>query len=260
MYLCATKIIFLRYFIELSYKGKNYHGWQIQPDAMSVQQKVNEALTKILGEEIQVVGAGRTDTGVHASQMFVHIDTDAIIDTNTHVYKINAVLPDDIVAHAIFKVAPEAHARFHATSRSYVYQIYLGRNVFLLDTTWQLYHQQLNIEEMNKAANILLEYSDFKSFSRSKTDVKTYDCTISKAIWTLEGDLLSFHITANRFLRNMVRAIVGTLVAVGKGKLTLENFINIIESRDRSNAGTSAPAQGLTLASIEYPENIIHGY
>lgn len=246
----------MRYFIELSYKGKNYHGWQIQPDVVSVQEKINEALSKILREPVLVAGAGRTDTGVHASQMFVHLDTNTLLDTESYLYKINAVLPDDIVVHSIDKVTPDAHARFHATSRSYVYQIYLGRNVFLTDTTWQLHQQKLNIEQMNKAAKILLEYTNFKCFSRSKTDVKTYDCDITKAAWTLEGDLLSFHITANRFLRNMVRAIVGTLVAVGKGKVTLADFIQIIESRNRSNAGTSAPAKGLTLTTIEYPETI----
>jgi tRNA pseudouridine38-40 synthase len=250
----------LRYFIRLSYKGKNYHGWQIQPDVVSVQEKINEALSKILGETILVAGAGRTDTGVHASQMFVHLDTNTPLDTASYLYKLNAVLPDDIVAHAIDKVAPDAHARFHATSRSYVYQIYLGRNVFLTDTTWQLYQQKLNLEEMNKAAEILLTHTDFKCFSRSKTDVKTYDCDITRAEWTLDGNLLSFHITANRFLRNMVRAIVGTLVAVGKGKLSLEDFIKIIESRNRSNAGTSAPAKGLTLTNIEYPETIKYAH
>lgn len=252
----TLKFIFLRYFIELSYKGKNYHGWQIQPDAVSVQEKVNEALSKILGTSVLVAGAGRTDTGVHASQMFVHLDTATIIDTASYVYKINAVLPNDIVVHTIYKVAPDAHARFHATSRSYVYQIYLGRNVFLTDTTWQLHQQKLDIEQMNRAAKILLEHTNFKCFSRSKTEVKTYDCDITKAVWTLEGNLLQFHITANRFLRNMVRAIVGTLVAVGKGKCTIEDFIQILESRNRSNAGTSAPAKGLTLTTIEYPETI----
>ena len=250
------KFEFLRYFIELSYKGTNYHGWQIQPDVISVQQKVNEAFSKILNDTIICNAAGRTDTGVHASQMFIHIDTDKTINTVDFIYKLNAVLPDDIVIHALKKVNKEAHTRFDATSRSYEYKIFLGRNPFLLDTTWQIYQQKLDVKKMNEAAAILLNYTNFKCFSRSKTDVRTYNCDITNAEWKLENRILTFHITADRFLRNMVRAIVGTLVAIGKNKININDFVKIIESQNRSQAGTSAPAQGLTLTSVTYPESI----
>ncbi len=246
----------MRYFIELSYKGKHYHGWQLQPNAVSVQGKINEALSKITGESIATVAAGRTDTGVHASQMFVHVDVESFIDTEAYLYKFNAVLPEDIVIQKIRRVRDDAHARFHAISRSYEYKIYLGRNPFLLDTTWQLYRQKLNVSKMNEAAQLLLTHTQFQCFSKSKTDVKTYDCDITKAVWILEGKHLSFHITADRFLRNMVRAIVGTLVAVGKEKITLADFKEVLKSRERSRAGTSAPAQGLSLTAVTYPENL----
>lgn len=213
-------------------------------------------MSKITGESIATVAAGRTDTGVHASQMFVHVDVESFIDTEAYLYKFNAVLPEDIVIQKIRRVRDDAHARFHAISRSYEYKIYLGRNPFLLDTTWQLYRQKLNVSKMNEAAQLLLTHTQFQCFSKSKTDVKTYDCDITKAVWILEGKHLSFHITADRFLRNMVRAIVGTLVAVGKEKITLADFKEVLKSRERSRAGTSAPAQGLSLTAVTYPENL----
>jgi len=252
----SKKLFFLRYFIELSYKGKNYHGWQIQPEDITVQEKLNKALSKILNRTTLTVGAGRTDTGVHASQMFAHIDSDKEIDPDIYIYKLNSILPSDIVIHNLFKVNANAHARFDALTRSYEYHIYLGRNVFLLDTTWQVYHQKLDILKMNEAAQILLSYTNYKCFSKSKTEVKTYNCKITHAMWKQKGDILTFHITADRFLRNMVRAIVGTLVSIGKGKTSLSDFIKIIESQDRCLAGTSAPSQGLSLTSVTYPENI----
>lgn len=241
----------MRYFLELSYFGKNYHGWQIQPDANSVQEELNKAVSVVLQEEISVVGAGRTDTGVHASQMFAHFDTNKELDAN-FVFKFNSVLPEDIVVYSLNKVADDKHARFDAITRSYEYKIWLGRNPFNLDTTWQFYHKRLDIEAMNEAALILLEYEDFQAFSKVKTDVKTFNCDVTEAKWVLEGNNLTFYITANRFLRNMVRAIVGTLVDVGKHKITKEDFRNIILSKDRSNAGLSVPAKGLFLTSITY--------
>lgn len=241
----------MRYFLELSYFGKNYHGWQIQPDANSVQEELNKAVSVVLQEEIIVVGAGRTDTGVHASQMFAHFDTDKELDAN-FVFKFNSVLPEDIVVYSLEKVADDKHARFDAVTRSYEYRIWLGRNPFNLDTTWQFYHKRLDIEAMNDAALILLEYEDFQAFSKVKTDVKTFNCDVTEAKWILKGNSLTFYITANRFLRNMVRAIVGTLVDVGKHKITKEDFRKIILSKDRSNAGLSVPAKGLFLTSITY--------
>ena len=241
----------MRYFIELSYNGKNYHGWQIQPDAISVQQKVNYALSTMLQYEISVVGAGRTDTGVHASQMFAHFDVDQKLDENV-VFKLNSILPEDIVVRKVFSVDQEMRARFNALSRSYVYKICLGRDPFLLDFAWQIHSQKFDLNRMNEAAKLLLEYQDFESFSKVKTDVYTFNCDITKAVWIEKENELTFHISANRFLRNMVRAIVGTLLEVGSGKKTVEDFRKIIESKSRSKAGLSVPAKGLFLTAIKY--------
>ena len=241
----------MRYFIELSYKGTNYHGWQIQPDASSVQEEITKALATILQEKILLVGAGRTDAGVHASQMFAHVDTVKKL-TDDYVHKLNAILPNDIVIKSIKEVSDETHARFDAVSRTYEYKIILGRDPFLLETTWQLHQKNLQIEKMNEAANLLFKYEDFESFSKVKTDVNTFNCTIMKAVWTLEDKHLIFHIKANRFLRNMVRAIVGTLIEVGLGKKTVEDFRKIIESKKRSEAGLSVPAKGLFLTEVCY--------
>ena len=241
----------MRYFIELSYKGTNYHGWQIQPDASSVQEEITKALATILQEKILLVGAGRTDAGVHASQMFAHVDTVKKL-TDDYVHKLNAILPNDIVIKSIKEVSDDTHARFDAVSRTYEYKIILGRDPFLLETTWQLHQKNLQIEKMNEAANLLFKYEDFESFSKVKTDVNTFNCTIMKAVWTLEDKHLIFHIKANRFLRNMVRAIVGTLIEVGLGKKTVEDFRKIIESKKRSEAGLSVPAKGLFLTEVCY--------
>ncbi len=241
----------MRYFIELAYNGKNYHGWQIQPHAISVQEKINKAISTILRKEINIVGAGRTDSGVHASQMFAHFDVETPLNDNFS-YKLNAILPDDIVIFRTQLVHDDAHTRFDALSRSYEYKIWLGRNPFLLDTTWQLHHQQLNIELMNKAAATLYDYEDFECFSKVKTDVHTFNCTVTKAEWVKNGNELTFHINANRFLRNMVRAIVGTLIDVGLEKITVDDFKKIIESKNRSKAGVSVPAKGLFLTKVIY--------
>ena len=241
----------MRYFIELSYNGKNYHGWQIQPDVISVQQKVNNALSIMLQSEISVVGAGRTDTGVHASQMFAHFDVDQELVENV-VFKLNSILPEDLVVYNVFSVDQEMHARFNAISRSYAYKICLGRDPFLLDFAWQIHSQKFDLDLMNEAAKLLLEYQDFESFSKVKTDVYTFNCDITKAVWIENENKLTFHISANRFLRNMVRAIVGTLLEVGSGKKTVEDFREIIESKSRSKAGLSVPAKGLFLTAIKY--------
>lgn len=235
----------------MSYHGKNYHGWQIQPEANSIQSELNNALSTVLQEEVQVVGAGRTDTGVHALQMIAHFDSNTAPDKNT-IYKINSVLPNDIVVNDLFQLAADKHARFDAITRSYEYRIWLGRNVFLLDTTLQVHHQKIDVPLMNEACKSLLKYQDFKAFSKVQTEVHTFLCDISKACWIQEGNALTFYITANRFLRNMVRAIVGTLLEVGLHKITIEEFEKIIENKDRSNAGTSVPAKGLFLTEVTY--------
>lgn len=246
----------MRYFIELSYHGKNYHGWQIQPNEISVQEVVEKALSTLLGLEIPVMGCGRTDTGVHAEQFYLHFDFEGILDKEKLKYKLNSFLPKDIAIFQILKVNPEAHARFDAISRSYTYRISLKKNVFKSELSMNLNFPDLNVAKMNQASMILLDHTDFKCFSRSKTDVKTYECKITEAFWEINGDDLNFHISANRFLRNMVRAIVGTLLEIGKGKMSLEEFIEVIESRDRSRAGASAKAKGLFLTRVKYPERI----
>ena len=241
----------MRYFIELSYKGTNYHGWQIQPEVNTVQEEITKAFETILQEKIQIVGAGRTDAGVHASQMFAHVDTLKAL-TDEHIHKLNTVLPNDIVINSIEEVLENKHARFDAISRSYEYRILIGRDPFLLETTWQIHQKQIQLEKMNEAAKILFQYQDFESFSKVKTDVKTFNCTIMEAVWKLEGNQLIFYIKANRFLRNMVRAIVGTLLDVGLEKKSVDDFRNIIESKKRSEAGLSVPAKGLFLTEVTY--------
>ncbi len=244
----------MRYFLELAYHGGHYHGWQRQPSQVSVQQKLEEALQQLLQKTVEVVGAGRTDAGVHAKQLFAHMDVPMELAEDFE-YRLNAVLPADIAVKGIYRVRPDAHARFSALSRTYRYFIVSHKDPFVRETTWFI-KQTLDLEAMNKGASILLDHTDFKCFSRSRTDVKTYNCAIEYAIWKQEQEKLVFEIKADRFLRNMVRAIVGTLVEIGKGKMPPERMQEIIESRDRGQAGTSVPAQGLFLTRVEYPETI----
>jgi len=245
----------LRYFIEIAYHGKNYFGWQKQPDALSVQEVVEDALSKLLGFGIEVTGAGRTDTGVHARQLFAHFDVENSLDATHLVHRLNSFLPKDIAVHQIFRVKNDAHARFDAIEREYEYWITLQKNPFLKGLA-VFTPKKPDIDLMNETAKLLLDYNDFQCFSRSKTDVKTYHCTIKKASWEQRGNLLVFTIAADRFLRNMVRAIVGTLLEVGYEKWALEDVRRVIESKNRSNAGASAPAQGLYLTKVVYPGTI----
>ena len=245
----------MRYFIELSYNGKAYRGWQNQPNAISVQGTLEGALSVLLRTKIEIVGAGRTDAGVHASQMFAHFDIESIEHTSKLIYKLNSILPKDLAIHDIFRVKDDVHARFDATSRTYCYKISTNKNAFNTDFSYQ-FNMALDIEKMNKACEILLQQKDFQCFSKSNTDVKTYYCSIEKAKWRKENDELIFEITADRFLRNMVRAIVGTMINIGLGKIQVEDLVAIIESKKRSNAGYSVPAHGLYLKQIAYPESI----
>ncbi|WP_346857397.1 tRNA pseudouridine(38-40) synthase TruA [uncultured Draconibacterium sp.] len=245
-----------RYFLQLSYKGTNYHGWQIQPNAISVQEVMEDALSKILREKIAVVGAGRTDTGVHASYFILHFEAENEIPENLDlVYKLNSFLPSDISVQKVWPVNQELHARFSATSRTYHYFISRKKNPFTTEISYT-YLKPLDIDKMNEAAQLLFNYEDFTSFSRLHTDVKTNNCKIMQAEWRVEENQLVFVIKADRFLRNMVRAIVGTLLEVGKGKLSINEFCQIIENKDRGLAGASAPAQGLFLVDIGYPEEV----
>lgn len=241
----------MRYFIEFSYCGKNYFGYQIQPREISVQQELEKALSTLLRQEIKTTGAGRTDTGVHATKMFAHFDTDIKPDQNL-VYKLNSFLPDDIAVKKIFEVKDDFHARFNATYRTYEYYISSEKNPFTQDSSWQMWRRKLDIDQMNEACKILFEYEDFTSFAKLHTDNKTNNCRIYKAIWEQNGAELKFTISADRFLRNMVRAIVGTMVEIGNGKIKPEDLRKIIEKKDRNSAGTSAPPQGLFLVDVGY--------
>ena len=243
-----------RYFIELAYDGTNYHGWQVQQNAVSVQELLNKALSTLLRQPIDTIGCGRTDTGVHAEEYFAHFDMETIdhrpwtVDTRG----LNALLPHDIAIKRIIPVAPDAHARFDATLRSYEYHIHFEKDPFLNGHSWLL-RDRPDLELMNKAAAIIMEYTDFSCFSKSNTQTKTNNCKIAKAGWVQTDKGIVFNISADRFLRNMVRAIVGTLIMVGKGEMQPEDIRGIIESKNRSNAGMSVPAWGLYLTEVKYP-------
>lgn len=246
----------MRYFLEFAYKGTNYHGWQYQPNATSVQETLTKALSTILKTDIELVGAGRTDSGVHAKQMFAHFDFDQEIDIPYLSHKLNSFLPKDIAILNIHKVHDEAHARFDATKRTYEYHIHTKKDAFESDDSW--YNQNdLNLDKMNDACKILFNYIDFECFSKVHTDVNTFNCKIFEANWTKNDNRLVFTISADRFLRNMVRAIVGTMVNIGLEKVSLQDFIQIIESKDRKKAGFSVPAHGLYLTKVEYPYLVI---
>ena len=247
-----------RYFIYLAYDGANYHGWQIQPNGCSVQECLMKALSTFLRQDIDVVGAGRTDAGVHASLMVAHFDYDEELDPAVVTEKLNRLLPPDISVYKVRLVKPDAHARFDATARTYKYYVTTAKYPFNRQYRWRLYCS-LDYERMNEAARILFEYIDFTSFSKLHTDAKTNICHITHAEWTkVEGEDTTwvFTIRADRFLRNMVLAIVGTLVEVGRGKMTVDDFRKVIENQDRCKAGTSAPGQALFLVNVEYPENL----
>lgn len=246
----------MRYFIKLAYKGTNYHGWQYQPHADSVQETISKALSLLLRKETEIVGAGRTDTGVHAKQMYAHFDFDTEIDTAQLVHKLNSFLPKDIVIFDILKVDNEAHARFDATKRTYEYHIHTFKDAFETDGSW-LYQTPLDLEKMNEACKILFRHTDFECFSKTNTDVRTFNCTIFEACWEQNGNKIIFTISADRFLRNMVRAIVGTMINIGIGKINLTDFEKIIESKNRSKAGFSVPAHGLYLTKIEYDSDAL---
>lgn len=264
----GTNIV--RYFIEIAFKGTNYHGWQVQNNAITVQEVLDRGLSTVLRQPIATVGCGRTDAGVHAKQLYAHFDVEQVemehgnedstlkngLQITRYLRGINALMPQDIAALSLFLVDKDAHARFHAVSRTYEYHIHYGKNPFLTDFSWQI-RDELNLDNMNKAALIMLSYQDFSCFSKSNTQVFTNNCDISYAKWrrTDDGHLI-FEITANRFLRNMVRAIVGTLVEIGKGHQEISYIRKVLESKNRSLAGVSVPACGLYLGKVVYPELI----
>ena len=242
----------MRYFIKLSYKGTKYHGWQIQPNAITIQEIVQKALSILLKTETEIIGAGRTDTGVHASFYIAHFDCKEVLKTEEICLALNRILPIDIAIHSIYQVDESMHSRFSALSRTYNYIISRDKDPFSQETSTYVWGK-LNVDAMNDACKILFDYTDFTSFSKLHTDTATNNCTILKAEWKeTEDNKLIFTISADRFLRNMVRAIVGTMLEVGRGKISLDEFKTIIESKDRSKAGMSVPPQGLFLCDIAY--------
>ena len=252
----------MRYFIQLSYDGTGYHGWQVQPNGVSVQEVLQKALSTLLRQPTEVTGAGRTDAGVHASMMVAHFDWPAAhegegceempLDCTQLTYKLNRLLPPDVAVQAVRPVGPEMHARFSATRRTYHYYIHTHKDPFLRGYSWQV-NVPLDFALMNEAAQVLLEYSDFTSFSKTGTDVKTNICQLTEARWEqLKPGEWRFTVSANRFLRNMVRAIVGTLVEVGRHRMTISQMRHAIEAKDRQRAGESVPGHTLYLTNIEY--------
>ncbi|MCX6251156.1 MAG: tRNA pseudouridine(38-40) synthase TruA [Bacteroidetes bacterium] len=247
-----------RYFLRLAYNGSKYHGWQSQNNATTIQEMLNHAISLLVSEQVSLTGAGRTDTGVHAREFYAHFDLSRQLDEQARkklVFKLNGFLPEDIVIFEIMPVKPEANARFSALSRTYKYVISTKKNPFLEGFSYYLFGN-LDIGLMNRGAEILLETKDFTSFSKVDTDTKTNICKVYHAAWAMKGDELIFTIKADRFLRNMVRAIVGTLLELGRTRITLDEFKVIIESKNRSAAGGSVPACGLYLEEIEYPSEV----
>lgn len=246
----------MRYFLKLAYRGTAFHGWQIQPNALSVQELINSKLSLLCGHSINIVGAGRTDTGVHAKEMYAHFDTDHIMP-NLRDFRnsLNKMLAPDIVIGEILPVQAQAHARFDAIERAYEYHILRKRNPFGQDLAAGIYYE-LDLAKMQKAAELLKFKGDFSSFSKSNTQTKTNICELREAFWEQQGDFWIFHVRADRFLRNMVRAIVGSLLEVGRGRMDLSEFKAMIEAKDRRLAGESVPAKGLYLTRVSYPDTI----
>ena len=245
----------IRYFIYLSYDGTAYHGWQIQPNGDSVQERLQQGLSTLLRRDTTVVGAGRTDTGVHARMMVAHFDVESELDTVQLAYRLNKILPKDISVQKVCKVDNEMHARFSATTRTYHYYLHTNRNPFLRHYSCEL-HYPLNFENMNRAAAHLLDYEDFGAFCKSHSDVKTTLCHVTEASWIkIDEHSWYFRITANRFLRNMVRAVVGTLIEVGRGRMSVDEFCRVVEGKKRTDAGESMPGNALFLEYVGYEPN-----
>jgi tRNA pseudouridine38-40 synthase len=245
----------MRFFIQLSYKGTNYHGWQVQPNANTVQAEINKALSTILNAKIEVMGAGRTDAGVHAKQMFAHFDCYKEFEAKILIQKLNSFLPSDIAVQAIFEVGSEVSSRFDAISRTYEYHIVQHKSPFAPDAYYL--HKKLDVDAMNLACKHLLGKQDFSSFSKANTQTFTNNCNVIFAKWEWDNNVLVFTIKADRFLRNMVRAIVGTLLEVGIGKVKVDDVKDIIKAKDRGEAGTSVPGNALFLIKVEYPKETI---
>ena len=247
----------MRYFFNISYNGSSYHGWQKQKNALSIQEVIEKSLSTVFQKEIEIVGSGRTDTGVHAREQYFHSDIPNEFKPDQLKNRLNSFLPNDIAVQSILPVNEDAHARFDAIMRSYEYLLISQKNPFLEDFAYR-FQRDLSVSEMNSASKFLIGKHDFQCFSRVKTDVKNYECDISKARWikVRDSDILKFEIASNRFLRGMVRAVVGTLLDIGQGKKQKEDIIRIIESKDRKAAGRAVPAKGLYLTKVVYPKSV----
>jgi tRNA pseudouridine38-40 synthase len=242
----------MRYLIECSYRGSSFHGWQIQPNAITVQECIEKGLSMMLKEKIEITGSSRTDTGVHAAQQFAHFDIEKVIEEPYRIVNsLNGILSKDIAIHQIMLVSNEFHSRFDATYRRYVYRIQQQKTPFDYETSY-FFKPKLNIDLMNQAGELMKQYIDFQSFSKVKTDVKTFNCKIEFAFWEQQDQTLLFHIKADRFLRGMVRAIVGTMIEIGAERLSLADFEQIIVSKNRNFAGRAVPPEGLTLVEVGY--------
>lgn len=245
----------MRYFIEVAYHGQAYHGWQIQPNAQTVQARIQEAICQLLGQQLEIVGSGRTDRGVHARQQFFHIDLPETTDLPSFVHSLNGILPSDIAIFNYFKVSGQAHARFDAELRSYEYHICKRKNPFEND---QCYHYSplLQVNLMNDACRKMLKHQNFQCFSKVKTSVSNFKCNLSEAVWRENNEKLIFYVSANRFLRGMVRAMVGTMIELGLERMTMEEFAQVLDGNNRSLAGPSVPAHGLFLTKVRYPHSV----
>ena len=247
----------MRYFIDISYNGKNYHGWQIQKNAVTVQSTIQDVISKILGKSTDIVGSGRTDTGVHAKSQVAHFDVNKEVD-NDFIYRVNAFLPQDISINSVNQVVDNSHARFDAISREYIYKIHDLKSPFL-DGLSTFYNKKINMDLINEACSTIMKNSDFQSFSKVKTEVKNFNCIISHASIRRKNNFYLFKFCANRFLRGMVRALVGTLLQLNEGKINLKEFKLIFEKKNREYAGPSAPPYGLYLNKVNYNSDIFHG-
>ena len=247
----------MRYFIDISYNGKNYHGWQIQKNAVTVQSTIQDVISKILGKSTDIVGSGRTDTGVHAKSQVAHFDVNKEVD-NDFIYRVNAFLPQDISINSVKQVDDNSHARFDAISREYIYKIHDLKSPFV-DGLSTFYNKKINMDLINEACSTIMKNSDFQSFSKVKTEVKNFNCIISHASIRRKNNFYLFKFCANRFLRGMVRALVGTLLQLNEGKINLKEFKLIFEKKNREYAGPSAPPYGLYLNKVNYNSDIFHG-
>ncbi len=244
-----------RYFFEVAYKGTNYHGWQLQNNATTVQEVINNCLSKLLGQSVNITGSGRTDKGVHCAQQYFHLDSNQELNRRSLQYKLNAFLPEDVSIQSILRVNKEAHARFDASLRAYQYKISTRKDPFIKGLAYY-YDKKLDVRAMNEACKMLLGTQDFESFSKVKTEVNNFMCTLYKAEWVEDGAFLLFNVEANRFLRGMVRCMVGTLLEVGLGRRDLDNIQEVLGNKDRKLAGRAVPAEGLYLCQVQYPESI----